>query len=234
MAPRARGPYTPPAMPLFAFVAFVLASTVVSYVRRERLYRPRWQSLEQPAVVAGMGAYRSALTAPGRVVAAPLPLRVMAFSCILFGRAMTWTLLATAIGAASVMPSLRPLAETTLRAMLGYFSAGLGVGVVVTLALAAMVLGAGNDLLLRDHRRAFRRVRRVALLSLATHGFVGLHASVPVWLVGVSGRDPAESLAVARVVAAVGFAHAAALLAMAYAYRPALTASSAAARELEV
>ena len=41
-------------------------------------------------------------------------------------------------------------------------------------------------------------------------------------------------LAVARVVAAVGFAHAAALLAMAYAYRPVLTASSSAARELEV
>jgi hypothetical protein len=35
-------------------------------------------------------------------------------------------------------------------------------------------------------------------------------------------------------VAAVGFAHAAALLAMAYAYRSALTASSSAARELDV
>lgn len=220
-------------MQLLAFVAFVLTSTVVSYVRRERLYRPRWQGLEQPAVVAGMGAYRSALTVPGRVEAAPLPLRVMAFSCIFFGRAMTWTLLATAVGAASVVPGLRPVAETTLRAMLGYFSAGLGVGVIITLALAAMVLGAGNDLLLRDHRRAFRRVRRVALLSMITHGFVGVHAAFPVWLVGVSGRDPSASLAVAQVVALVGFTHAAALLAMAYAYREQLSATSSAARLLD-
>lgn len=225
--------YTPPSMLLLAFVGFVLASTVVSYVRRERLYRPRWQSLEGPAVITGLGAYRSGSVISGRIEAAPLPLRVMAFSCILFGRAVTWTLLVTATGAATALPGLRPVTETTLRAMLGYFSAGLGLGVMVTLGLAAMVLGAGNDLLLRDHRRAFRRVRRVALLSMLTHGLVGLHASFPVYLVGVAGRDPSASLAVARVVAGVTFAHAALLLAMAYLYRAQLTASSAASRELD-
>lgn len=227
-------PYTGAAMPFLAFVAFVVASTVVTYVRRERLYRPRWQSMLQPATVTGMGAYRSSLTVAGRVEAAPLPLRVMAFSCILFGRAVTWTLLITAMGAASALSGLRPMAETTLRAMLGYFSAGLGVGVVVSLCLAAMVLGAGNDLLLRDHRRAFRRVRRVAVLSLLTHGFVFAHASFPVCLLGVSGRDIGGALSVARWVAGVAFAHAAALLAMAYAYRAQLTASSTTTRELEL
>jgi hypothetical protein len=220
-------------MHLLGFLAFVLLSAAVSYARREQRYRPRWQSLERPAVVAGMGAYRSALTVPGRVEAAPLPLRVMAFTCIFYGRAVTWSLLATAVGTASVLPGFRPIAETTLRAMLGYFSAGLGVGVIATLVLAALVLGAGNDLLLRDHRRAFRRARWVALASMAVHGFVGLHATWPLWLVGVSGRDPSASLAVARSVAAIGFAHAAVLLAMAYAYRPQLTALSSSVRELE-
>lgn len=216
-----------------AFVTSVLLSALFTYARRERAYRPRWQSLERPAVVTGMGAYRSALTVPGRVEAAPWPLRVMAFTCIAWGRGVSWSLLATALGAATVVPGLRPVSRTTIHAMLGYFSAGLGVGALATLVLASLVLGVGNDLLLRDHRGAFHRARAVSLASLMVHGVVALHATWPRYLVGVDGRDPGASLAVARVVAGAGFAHAALLLAMAYAYRGQLTAMSSAARELE-
>lgn len=215
------------------FLLLVLVSTAVTYARRERRYRPRWQSLERPAVVTGMGAYRSALTVPGRVEAAPWPLRVVAFTCIFYGRAVTWSLLGTAVGASSLVPGFRPIAATTLHALLGYFSAGFGVGALLSLLLAALVLGAGNDLLLRDHRGAFRRTRNVALLSMALHGVIAAHATWPVWLVGVRGRDPSASLEIARVVAALGFAHAAVLLAMAYLYRAQLTAMSSAARGLE-
>lgn len=204
------------------FVALALGSSVVSYAVRERRHRRRWQLVDLPPVAAGAGAYRESRVAGAHLAEAPGPLRLAVFSCIAYGRAVTFALLATALYLAGARTEA--VAVPTLHTMLGYFTAGGGVGAVAGMLLAASVMRAGSDLLVRDPRGAFLRTRNTALASLALHGLVAVNAATGAWLVGLGGRDATRSLLTTRYVAAAGALHALALLGLAYAYRPLLTA----------
>jgi hypothetical protein len=198
-------------------VALVLASSVISYVLRERRHRNRWQLVALPSVAAGHGAYRQARVEPGSLAEAPGPLRAMVFSCILYGRAVTFAFIATALYLAGVPTEV--LAVPTLHALLGYFVAGGGVGVLAALVLASLVMRAGSDLLVRDPAGAYRRTRATAIASVVLHTVVMLNAHAGWWLVGTGGRDASRSLHTTAYVAAAGLAHALALLLMAHVYR---------------
>lgn len=217
-------------MAWIVFTALVVGSSLVSYVLRERRHRRRWQLVNLPPVLAGDGAYREGPVAGATLAEAPGPLRVMVFSCILYGRAVTFSLLAAALYLAHAGTDV--VAVPTLHTMLGYFTAGAAVAPVLAMLLAASVMRAGTDLLVRDPRRVFARTRTTALLSLGLHGLVAINAATGAWLVGLGGRDASRSLQTTQVVACAGVAHAVALLLMAYAYRPFLTARSQAAEAL--
>ncbi len=209
-------------MAWIVFAALVVGSSAVSYVIRERRHRRRWQLVDLPPVPAGAGAYRESRIAGGHLAEAPGPLRLMVFSCIVYGRAVTFALLATALYLAGARTEA--LAVPTLHTMVGYFTAGGGVGAVVAMILASLVMRAGSDILVRDPRRAFGRTRDTALASVVVHGLVLLNAVTGAWLVGTAGRDASRSLLTTRVVAGAALAHAAVLLALAYAYRAELEA----------
>lgn len=209
-------------MAWIVFAALVVGSSAVSYVLRERRHRRRWQLVDLPPVAAGAGAYRESQIAAGHLAEAPGPLRVMVFSCIVYGRAVTFALLATALYLAGA--HTESLAVPTLHTMVGYFTAGGGVGAVVAMILASLVMRAGSDILVRDPRRAFARTRDTALASMVVHGLVLANAWSQAWLVGTAGRDATRSLLTTRWVAAGAFAHAAVLLALAFAYRAELEA----------
>lgn len=203
-------------------VAFVVVSSWVSYRVWEARHRARWQALPSPPVDVGVGAYRTAPVSGSSMPSAPWPLRALAMTCVLYGRAITFALLCTAAHLAGV--ALPGIALPTIHALLGYFAAGFGVGAVGLLVMGAMVLGVGNDLLVRDHRRAYARARATAIAALALHGAVLVNAGWAHALVGVGGRDIATSLRVTTWVAAGSLAHACVLLALALAYRAQLTA----------
>ncbi len=209
-------------MAWIVFAALVVGSSTVSYVLRERRHRRRWQLVGLPPVAAGTGAYRESQIVGGHLAEAPTPLRLMVFSCIVYGRAVTFALLATALYLAGVRTEA--LAVPTLHTMVGYFTAGGGVGAVAAMILASLVMRAGSDILVRDPRRAFGRTRDTALASAVLHGLVLVNAATGAWLVGTAGRDASRSLVTTRVVAGVALAHAIALLALAYAYRSQLEA----------
>ncbi len=212
------------------FVALVLGSSLVSFALRSRSHRRRWQLVGGHTVTAGEGAYRASSVTVTSLSEAPAALRALVFTCIAYGRAVTFALLATALYLADA--GTDAVAVPMLHALLGYFTAGGALGPVAALLLAASVMRAGNDLLVRDPRRVFQRTRATALASLALHGFVGVNAASRAWLVGLGGRDATRSLETTRVVASVAFVHAALLLALAYAYRPLLTRRSAEAEAL--
>ena len=209
-------------MAWIVFAALVVGSSAVSYVLRERRHRRRWQLVDLPPVPAGAGAYRESRIAGGHLAEAPGPLRLMVFSCIVYGRAVTFALLATALYLAGV--GTEALAVPTLHTMVGYFTAGGGVGAVVAMILASLVMRAGSDILVRDPRRAFHRTRFTAAASALVHGAVLVNASTGAWLVGTAGRDATRSLDTTRYVSGAALAHALTLLGLAYLYRAALTA----------
>lgn len=213
-------PRTP--MAWIVFVALVLGSSVVSYVLRERRHRRRWQLVDLPSVSAGSGAYRESQVAGGHLAEAPGPLRFLVFCCIVYGRAVTFALLATAVYLAGA--AAQAIAVPTLHAMVGYFTAGFGVGAIAALVHASMVMRAGSDLLVRDPRGAFRRTRDTALLGLAVHGLVWFNAAATGVLVGVGDRDATQSLDTTRYVAGASAVYSAVMLALVFAYRAALTA----------
>ena len=101
--------------------------------------------VDLPSVSAGSGAYRESQVAGGHLAEAPGPLRVLVFSCILYGRAVTFALLATALYLAGA--TAQAIAIPTLHAMVGYFTAGFGVGAIAALIHASMVMRAGSDLM---------------------------------------------------------------------------------------
>ncbi len=209
-------------MTWIVFAALVIVSSVVSYVLREQRHRRRWQLVDLPTVNAGVGAYREGMVPQGVMAEAPGALRALAFSCILYGRAFTFALLATAL--TLVGASLDALANPTLHAMLGYFVAGLGVGAIGVMILSAYVMRAGSDLLVRDPRGAFARTRNTALASLVLHGMVFVNVRWGHLYVGLGTRDASVSLKVTAVVAFGAMLHALALRGLAYAYRAELTA----------
>lgn len=216
-------------MTWIVFAALVIVSSVVSYVLREQRHRRRWQLVDLPTVNAGVGAYREGMVPQGVMAEAPGALRALAFSCILYGRAFTFALLATALTLAGA--SLDALANPTLHAMLGYFVAGLGVGAIGVMVLSAYVMRTGSDLLVRDPRGAFARTRNTALASLALHGMVFVNVRWGHLYVGLGTRDASVSLKVTAVVAFGAMLHALALLGLAYAYRAELTARPQALRD---
>ena len=124
-------------MTWIVFTALVIVSSIVSYVLREQRHRRRWQLVDLPTVNAGVGAYREGMVPQGVMAEAPGALRALAFSCIVYGRAFTFALLATALTLAGA--SLDTLANPTLHAMLGYFVAGLGVGAIGVMILSAFL-----------------------------------------------------------------------------------------------
>ncbi len=209
-------------MAWIVFAALVMGSSAISYVLRERRHRRRWQLVDLPPVAAGAGAYRESRIAGGHLAEAPGPLRLVVFSCIVYGRAVTFALLATALYLAGVRTEA--IAVPTLHTMVGYFTAGGGVGAVVAMILASLVMRAGSDLLVRDPRRAFERTRNTAFGAVIMHGLVLANALTGAWLVGTGGRDATHSIAMTRWVAAGAFAHGAVLLLLAYVYRGQLTA----------
>ena len=219
-------------MQWLVFALLVVGSSVASFVARERRFRRRWQNVELPAITVGRGAYREGPASGAMMPSAPLALRIAALSCLVYGRGVTTALVATALYLAGV--PVREVAETTLHGLLGYLAGGYGFGALAAILLAALALGAGNDLLLRNHRHAFRRTRNIALASLALHGLVWANITFDGHIVASSARDVAASLAHARVIAAAAFGHAALMLALAYAYRAQLSALSPAERKLEL
>jgi hypothetical protein len=209
-------------MPWVLFSTLVLLTSVGSYVLRERSHRRRWQLVHLPPITAGEGAYREGNVSVGHLAVAPGPLRFMVFSCIAYGRLVTFALLATALYLANA--GTDAIAVPTLHTMLGYFTAGGAVGPVLAMLLAASVMRAGNDLLARDPLRVFARTRTTALVSLALHGLVAANAATGTWLVGLGGRDASRSLHTTQLVATAGAVHAVLLLGMVYAYKAVLTA----------
>ena len=218
-------------MQWLVFALLVVGSSLASFVTRERRFRRRWQNVELPAVTVGVGAYREG-TATGAVMpSAPLALRIAALSCLVYGRGVTTALLATALFLAGV--PLRAVGETTLHGLLGYLAAGYGFGAMAAIVLAALALGAGNDLLLRNHRHAFQRTRNIAVASLCLHGMVWANITFHGHILATTAREIATSLGYARVIATAAFAHAALMLALAYAYRAQLSALTATERKME-
>jgi hypothetical protein len=213
------------------FALLVIGSSVASFVFRERRFRRRWQSVELPATTVGVGAYRQGLASGAMMPSAPLALRIAALSCIIYGRGVTWALITTALYLAGV--PVRAVAEATLHGLLGYLAGGYGVGALAAILLAALGLGAGNDLLLRNHRHAFRRTRNIAVASLALHGLVWANITFHGHVVASTAREVAASLNYARFIAAAAFGHAALMLGLAHAYRAQLSALSPAERALE-
>jgi hypothetical protein len=226
------------------FALLVVGSSVASFVARERRFRRRWQNVELPATTVGRGAYREGLASGAMMPSAPLALRVAALSCLVYGRGVTTALVTTALCIAdaplravaetSAGAPLRAVAQATLHGLLGYLAGGYGFGALAAIVLAALALGAGNDLLLRNHRHAFKRTRNIALASLALHGFVWANITFHGHIVASSAREVADSLSYARRIAAVAFGHAALMLALAYAYRAQLSALTPAERKLEL
>ncbi len=210
-------------MAWLTFFALVVGSTAVSYVARERRHRRRWQLVEQPRITAGVGAYREGAIAAGNLAEAPAPLRAVVFLCIAYGRAVTFALLATAAYLAGA--HTEALAVPTLHVMVGYFAAGGGVGAVVAMIIAALVMRASTDLLVRDPRRVFERTRATALASVALHGLVALNASTGAWIVGTRGRSLDDTLRSTWHLALAASLHGVLLLALAYRYRAELTAT---------
>jgi len=214
------------------FALLVVGSLVASFVTRERRFRRRWQNVELPAITVGRGAYREGPATGAMMPSAPLALRLAALSCLVYGRGVNTALITTALYLAGF--PFREVAETTLHGLLGYLAGAYGFGAIAAIVLAALGLGAGNDLLLRNHRHAFRRTRNIALASLALHGLVWTNITFHGHIVASSARDIATSLAYARTIAAVAFGHAALMLALAYAYRAQLSALTPAERKLEL
>jgi hypothetical protein len=211
---------------LFGLIALlVFGSSVVSYILRERMHRNRWQLIDLPSRAAGAGAYRSSQVSDGSLFEAPAALRVAAFSCIVYGRTVTFAFIATALELAGV--PIHPIGSYTLHTLIGYFVAGLGVGVIAALILSSMVMRVGSDLLLRDPENAFRRTRTTALASLAVHGLIVANSLSGVCLVGLGGRNATQSLGVTNAVAVVCALHALLLLATAYVYRAELSRTRA-------
>jgi hypothetical protein len=215
------------------FALLVVGSSVASFVARERRFRRRWQNVELPAITVGRGAYRegprhrrddaerAAGAAPRRAELPRLRPR---------GHHGAGHHGALPRGRAAPRRSPRPPSTGCW----GYLAGGYGFGALAAIVLAALALGAGNDLLLRNHRHAFRRTRNIALASLALHGFVWANITFDGHIVASSARDVAASLAHARVIAAAAFGHAALMLALAYAYRAQLSALTPAERRLEL
>ena len=210
------------------FALVVLGSSAWSSNVWERRYRRRWQHVELPSLPVGTGAYRHGHATGAVMTAAPLALRAAALSCTVFGRGVTAALLATAAFLAGA--PLRGIGEATMHALLGYLAAAFGVGALAAMGLAAMWLGVGNDLLLRNHRSGYRRARAVALASLALHGFVWLNVTLHGPMVV---HVPPASLAHARTLAGFAFVHAAMLLALARAHRAGLDARTPSERRLD-
>lgn len=219
-------------MQWLVFALLVVGSSVASFVARERRFRRRWQNVELPAVTVGRGAYREGPASGAMMPSAPLALRLAALSCLVYGRGVTTALVATALYHAGV--PVRAVAEATLHGLLGYLTGGYGFGALAAIVLAALGLGAGNDLLLRNHRHAYPRTRNLALASLALHGLVWANITFHGHVVASTAHNVATSLAYARVIAAAAFAHAALMLALAYAYRRQLSALTPAERKLEL
>ena len=219
-------------MQWLVFALLVVGSSVASFAARERRFRRRWQNVELPAITVGRGAYREGPASGAMMPSAPLALRIAALSCLVYGRGVTTALVTTALFLAGL--PLRAVAETTLHGLLGYLAGGYGFGALAAIVLAALALGAGNDLLLRNHRHAFRRTRNIAVASLALHGLVWANITFHGHIVASSARDVATSLAHARVISALAFGHAALMLALAYAYRAQLSALTPAERKLEL
>lgn len=219
-------------MQWLVFALLVVGSSVASFVTRERRFRRRWQNVELPAITVGRGAYREGAASGAMMPSAPLALRIAALSCLVYGRGVTTALVTTALFLAGF--PVRQVAEATLHGLLGYLAGGYGFGAIAAIVLAALALGAGNDLLLRSHRHAFRRTRNIALASLALHGLVWANITLHGHIVASRAGDVATSLAYARVIAAVAFGHAALMLALAYAYRAQLSALTPAERKLEL
>jgi hypothetical protein len=214
------------------FALLVVGSSVASFVARERRFRRRWQNVELPAITVGRGAYREGPASGAMMPSAPLALRVAALSCLVYGRGVTTALVTTALYLAGV--PLREVGEATLHGLHGYLAGGYGFGALAAIVLAALALGAGNDLLLRNHRHAFKRTRKVAVASLALHGFVWANITFHGHIVASSAREVAASLPYARSIAAVAFGHAALMLGLAYAYRAKLSALTPAERKLDL
>jgi len=214
------------------FALLVVGSSLASFLARERRYRRRWQHVELPAITVGHGAYREGHASGAMMPSAPLALRVAALSCLVYGRGVTWALIITALKLAGL--PIRTVADTTLHGLLGYLAGGYGFGALAGIVLAAMVLGAGNDLLLRNHRHAYRRTRNVAVASLALHGFVWANITFHGHIVASTARDVAVSLAHARTIAVFAFGHAALMLGLALAYKAQLSALTPAERKLEL
>lgn len=215
------------------FALLVVGSSLASFVLRERRYRRRWQNVELPAITVGQGAYREGPASGAMMPSAPLALRVAALTCLVYGRGVTTALITTALYLAG-LESLRSIAEATLHGLLGYLAGGYGFGAIAAIVLAAMLLGAGNDLLLRNHRHAYRRTRNAAVASLLLHGFVWANITFHGHIAAGSARDVADSLAYARAIAAFAFAHAALMLGLSLAYRAQLSALTPAERKLEL
>lgn len=214
------------------FALLVVGSSLASFLARERRYRRRWQHVELPAITVGQGAYRAGQASGAMMPSAPLALRLAALSCLVYGRGVTTALVLTALKLAGL--PFRTIADTTLHGLLGYLAGGYGFGALAGIVLAAMVLGAGNDLLLRNHRHAYRRTRNVAVASLALHGFVWANITFHGHIVASNARDVAVSLSYARTVAVFAFGHAALMLGLALAYRAQLSALTPAERKLEL
>ncbi len=219
------------------FALLVVGSSLASFAYRERRYRKRWQNVELPAVTVGQGAYREGPASGAMMPSAPLALRVAALTCLVYGRGVTTALVITGLLLATKRTTqLQSMADAPLplHALVGYLAGGYGVGAIAAIVLAAMVLGAGNDLLVRNHRHAYRRTRNVAVASLLLHGFVWANITFHGHIVARSAREVAESLAVARTFAPFAFGHAALLLGLAFAYKAKLSALTPAERKLEL
>lgn len=221
------------------FAILVVGSSVTSFLLRERRFRRRWQNVELPAVTVGRGAYREGPASGAMMPSAPLALRLAALTCLIYGRGVTTALVLTGLFLAARDPSreqVRTMADAPLplHALVGYLAGGYGFGAIAAIVLAAMFLGAGNDLLVRNHRHAYRRTRNVAVASLLLHGLVWANITFHGHLVARSAREIAESLAVARAFAPFAFGHAALMLALAFAYRAQLSALTPAERKLEL
>lgn len=222
-----------------AFAVLVVGSSIASFISRERRYRRRWQHVPLPAVTVGQGAYREGPAEGAMMPSAPLALRVAALTCLVYGRGVTTALLGAGAYVIARPPSpteLRSMGDAPLplHALVGYLAGGYGFGALAAIVLASMVLGAGNDLLFRNHRHAYRRTRNVAVASLLLHGFVWANITFHGHIVARTAHDVAESLSVARAFAPFAFGHAALMLGLAFAYRAQLSALTPAERKLEL
>lgn len=218
------------------FALLVVGSSLASFLARERRYRRRWQHVELPAITVGQGAYREGQASGAMMPSAPLALRVAAVTCLVYGRGVTTALIIALVTSGLYGRNLPPgsIGEATLHTLLGYLTGAYGVGAIAIVVLAAMMLGAGNDLLLRNHRHAYRRTRNVAVASLVLHGFVWANITFHGHIVATTARNIAESLQHARTIAVFAFGHAALMLGLALAYKAQLSALTPAERKLEL